>query len=87
MTAGSDAIVPSRERGRPDSAGSVAAGNPQTRARLRRIAIAGGIGTIVEYYDYALYGYVAAIIAPLFFPHENPVAALLPRSRCSRCPT
>ena len=35
------------------------------------------LGTLIEYYDYALYGYVSAIIAPLFFPNQDPVAALL----------
>jgi MHS family proline/betaine transporter-like MFS transporter len=44
---------------------------------MRRVVLAGGLGTLIEYYDYALYGYVAAIIAPLFFPKQDPVAALL----------
>ncbi|SNT48883.1 MFS transporter [Rhodococcoides kyotonense] len=47
------------------------------KAGMRRVVVAGGLGTLIEYYDYALYGYVASIIAPLFFPDEDPVAALL----------
>jgi MHS family proline/betaine transporter-like MFS transporter len=44
---------------------------------VRRVGLAGGIGTLIEYYDYALYGYVSTIIAPLFFPGHDPVASLL----------
>lgn len=44
---------------------------------MRRVALAGGIGTLIEYYDFALYGYLAVIIAPVFFPGEDPTASLL----------
>src|SRR5215470_1454773 len=44
---------------------------------IRRVVVAGGLGTLIEYYDYALYGYVSTIIAPLFFPGHDPVASLL----------
>jgi MFS transporter, MHS family, proline/betaine transporter len=46
-------------------------------ASVRRVVTAGGVGTLIEYYDYALYGYVSTIIAPLFFPGHDPVASLL----------
>jgi MHS family proline/betaine transporter-like MFS transporter len=35
------------------------------------------LGTIVEYYDYALYGFFAEIIAQQFFPSQDPTVALL----------
>ena len=35
------------------------------------------LGTIVEYYDYALYGFCASILAAQFFPTEDPTLALL----------
>ncbi|MDI9897459.1 MFS transporter [Rhodococcus sp. IEGM 1381] len=54
-----------------------ASGTARTQSAPRRVALAGGIGTLVEYYDFALYGYMATIIAPLFFPSDDPVAALL----------
>jgi MHS family proline/betaine transporter-like MFS transporter len=44
---------------------------------VKKIALAGGIGTLIEYYDYALYGYATTVIAPLFFPNTDPVASLL----------
>ena len=34
-------------------------------------------GTVIEYYDYALYGFSAAIIAGHFFPQSDPTVALL----------
>jgi MHS family proline/betaine transporter-like MFS transporter len=49
----------------------------QDTAVVRRVGLAGGLGTLIEYYDYALYGYVSTIIAPLFFPGHDPVASLL----------
>ena len=45
--------------------------------RPRRAAIAAAAGTAVEYYEFGLYGYLATIIAPLFFPSGNPTASLL----------
>lgn len=47
------------------------------RARARRAAIAGGVGTLIEYYDFSLYGYLAVVMAPLFFPSDDPVVSLL----------
>jgi MFS transporter, MHS family, proline/betaine transporter len=32
---------------------------------------------LIEYYDFSLYGYLAVIVAPLFFPSDDPVASLL----------
>lgn len=44
---------------------------------LRHRVMAGYIGNVVEWYDFALYGYLAGIIAPVFFPPENPTAGLI----------
>jgi len=44
----------------------------------RKIAIiAGIIGNVIEWYDFALYGYMAPIISQLFFPNESQVASLI----------
>ena len=44
----------------------------------RKIAvIAGVIGNIMEWYDFALYGFMASAISRLFFPEGNAIAALL----------
>lgn len=44
---------------------------------LRHRIMAGFIGNVVEWYDFALYGYLAGVIAPVFFPSENPAAGLI----------
>ncbi|HEV3426059.1 MAG TPA: MFS transporter [Paraburkholderia sp.] len=43
----------------------------------RKAAIAAAAGTAIEYYEFGVYGYMAAIIGPLFFPADNAAAALL----------
>jgi len=42
-----------------------------------RIVAAGIIGNVLEWYDFAIYGYFAAAIGRHFFPHQDPVAQLL----------
>ncbi|WP_227539782.1 MFS transporter [Acinetobacter sp. MB5] len=44
---------------------------------FRKKAIAAVIGNTLEWYDFIVYGFVAAFIATQFFPAENPHAALL----------
>src|SRR5438105_13628561 len=44
---------------------------------LRRVIAAGMIGNVLEWYDFAIYGYFAAQIGRYFFPHEDAVAQLL----------
>jgi MHS family proline/betaine transporter-like MFS transporter len=43
----------------------------------RRVVAAGMIGNVLEWYDFAIYGYFAAQIGRQFFPHEDPLAQLL----------
>ncbi|MEJ1995977.1 MAG: MFS transporter [Limibacillus sp.] len=44
---------------------------------LRHRIMGGFIGNVVEWYDFALYGYLAGVIAPVFFPADNPTAGLI----------
>ena len=46
---------------------------PEIRHRI----MAGFIGNVVEWYDFALYGYLAGVIAPIFFPENSPTAGLI----------
>ena len=46
------------------------------RARRRSI-LAGAYGNAIEWYDFALYGYFAPVIAKLFFPEADAVASFL----------
>lgn len=43
----------------------------------RRAALAGGVGTLIEYYDFSVYGFLAVTIAPLFFPNSDSTASML----------
>ncbi|TFD45961.1 MFS transporter [Cryobacterium frigoriphilum] len=43
----------------------------------RRALIAGSLGNVIEWYEYAIYGFMAPIIAPLFFPSADPTASIL----------
>ena len=42
-----------------------------------RIIAAGAIGNVLEWYDFAVYGYFAAAIGRAFFPSEDKVAQVL----------
>jgi len=42
-----------------------------------RVIAAGAIGNVLEWYDFAVYGYFATAIGRAFFPREDPVAQVL----------
>ena len=50
---------------------------PRSTSRKGSPTLVGSIGSFVEYFDFASYGFVAVWIGPLFFPHQDPTAALL----------
>src|SRR5207237_6745664 len=43
----------------------------------RRLVIAGTAGNIMEWYDFAVYGYFAQVIGRHFFPAHDPVTSLV----------
>jgi MFS transporter, MHS family, proline/betaine transporter len=47
------------------------------KANTRRVIAAGAIGNVLEWYDFAIYGYFAAQIGRTFFPKEDPLAQVL----------
>jgi MFS family permease len=48
------------------------------RAQLRRAVIASTVGTTIEFYDFLLYGQMAAIVfAKLYFPSSDPLTGIL----------
>jgi MFS family permease len=48
------------------------------RARLSLAALAaGGVGNLLEWYDFGLYGYFAPVLARQFFPSDDPLASLI----------
>src|SRR5678809_938650 len=44
---------------------------------IRRIIVASSVGTLIEWYDFYIFGSLATVIASQFFPKTNPTAALL----------
>lgn len=48
-----------------------------TQKTFRKVLIASSLGNFVEWFDYASYGYLATIIAVVFFPDIAPSAALM----------
>lgn len=61
----------------PTAADGARAADPKTRKAIRRAIGAGSIGNFVEQFDYGLYGYMAPILAPAFFPASDPAVAVL----------
>ncbi len=53
------------------------AGGRKTGGSLRRVASAGAIGNVLEWYDFSVYAYFAPIIAKQFFPSADPVVSLV----------
>ncbi|MEV0844495.1 MFS transporter [Streptomyces sp. NPDC049954] len=49
----------------------------EKRIAIRRAIGAGSIGNFVEQFDYGLYGYMAPILAPAFFPESDGTVAVL----------
>lgn len=49
----------------------------RTAPSLRRIASAGAIGNLIEWYDWSVYAFFAPVLATEFFPAHNRTASLL----------
>ena len=45
--------------------------------KLRSVIIASSLGTLIEWYDFYIFGSLALVISTKFFPQENPTAAFL----------
>ncbi len=48
-----------------------------TAVSTRRVAVAGIVGNILEWYDFALYGYLSTVFADQFFPSTGKLASLV----------
>lgn len=51
--------------------------SPESSSIQRKVAIAACFGTFLEWYDFLTFASLATYFSTLFFPQENPVAALL----------
>jgi len=50
---------------------------PAAERNLTKIILASSVGTLIEWYDFYIYGAMSVIIAQQFFPQGNPTAAFL----------
>src|ERR1700737_4110625 len=44
---------------------------------FRRVIVAASVGNVIEWYDFYIFGSLAAVLSVKFFEKSNPVAALL----------
>lgn len=51
--------------------------NGNIRFLFSKIFLSSSLGNVLEFYDFATYGFLIPIMAPLFFPAENPINSLL----------
>ena len=49
----------------------------KTTPHFKRNLIGGVVGNILEWYDFAVFGFFAPIIGAQFFPSEDPLASLI----------
>ena len=61
----------------PLPSASVAQGHVTDKRTLWKVIAASSAGTLIEWYDFFVYGALASIIASQFFPKDNPTAAFL----------
>lgn len=54
-----------------------AAPTPAERRRARNSVIYGSAGTVVEWFDYGLYLYLVPVMAPLIFPSDDALTAMI----------
>ena len=48
-----------------------------TTSATKKTLLAGAVGNVLEWYDFALYGYFAPVFAALFFPSNSPSVSLI----------
>ena len=45
--------------------------------KLWQVIVASSVGTVIEWYDFYIFGSLSAIISLSFFPKEDPTAAFI----------
>jgi len=65
------------EIGQFDGCAGMTSTNDTQHASDKRHVLAGTVGNILEWYDFAIYGFLAPVISPLFFPDDNDVTGLI----------
>jgi MFS family permease len=50
---------------------------PRAPSEIRRVILASAVGTMIEWYDFYIFGSLATVISPLFYPSGNDTLALI----------
>src|SRR5512147_1783730 len=56
---------------------STRAPRPASDSKIRQVIVASAVGTMIEWYDFYIFGSLAAVISPLFYPQGNNTLALI----------
>src|SRR5690242_1448273 len=56
---------------------STSAPRPASDSKIRQVIVASAVGTMIEWYDFYIFGSLATVIAPLFYPKGNDTLALI----------
>jgi MFS family permease len=56
---------------------AVATAAPTYEYKVPQIIAASSVGTMIEWYDFYIFGSLAVVLAPLFFPSRDPVQSFL----------
>ncbi|NTU52931.1 MAG: MHS family MFS transporter [Chlorobiaceae bacterium] len=56
---------------------NLSASHTEEVTSTRKVIMASSVGTLIEWYDFYIFGSLAKIISEQFFPKDNPTAALL----------
>ena len=56
---------------------SIAHPAPSSKAKIRQVIAASAVGTMIEWYDFYIFGSLATVISPLFYPSGNNTLALI----------
>jgi MFS family permease len=57
--------------------GNMAGQVPQVPKNFRSVIVAASVGNVIEWYDFYIFGSLAAVLSVKFFEQSHPVAALL----------
>jgi MFS family permease len=56
---------------------STPAPRPASDSKIRQVIVASAVGTMIEWYDFYIFGSLATVISPLFYPRGNDTLALI----------